>query len=87
MCCTGTAVTLCEFYSSVRVCKRPSVADPAWLFEGGCLQGFIVRDSNTLTHHSDVSKDGVLKVEWHRGLFSAGILSKAVAAAGESTGG
>lgn len=84
MCCIGIAVTLCEFYNSMRVCKRPPVADPAWLFEGGSLQGFIVRDSNILPHHSEVSKDEVMKVEWQRGLCSAGVLSRAVTAAGES---
>lgn len=84
MCCTGTAVTPCEFCNFVGVCKRPSAADPARLFEGGCSHGFIVRDTNASAHHSDVSKDEIMKVEWQRGLCSAGVLSKAVTAAGGS---
>lgn len=58
-------------YNSVRVCERPCVADPAWLFEGGCSQGFIGRHSN-----SNANKDEVVKAEWQRGLCSAGVLSR-----------
>ena len=56
------------------VCKRQSVADAASLFEGGYLQGFILRDRNTLTYDSEIGKDEVVKVEWQRGLCSAGVL-------------
>lgn len=47
-------VTLCEFYNSVRVCKRQSVTDAARLFEGGYLQGFVLRDNNTLMYDSEI---------------------------------
>lgn len=58
----------------MKVCNRQSVADAAWLFEGGYLQGFILRGSNTLTYDSEISKDEVVRVEWQRGLCSAGVL-------------